>query len=97
MGQYFTLMDLTSIMVFDQYARRIRGWHKSYWINFVDLCKKFPGPEDELVKAKYFTAAPHKKVIRLEKNLKAFTDSQMPPIIYSTDGKDFATVPEKWK
>jgi uncharacterized LabA/DUF88 family protein len=33
-------------------------WTKYYWIDIVKLCEQFLGPEDTLVKVKYFTAPP---------------------------------------
>ena len=34
------------------------AWRKAYWIDIVALFKQFLGPEDRLVKVKYFTASP---------------------------------------
>ncbi len=33
-------------------------WKKYYWIDFVELCRQFLGPDQELKKVKYFTARP---------------------------------------
>ncbi|AWX44085.1 hypothetical protein HME9304_01085 [Flagellimonas maritima] len=33
-------------------------WAKYYWIDIVKLCEQFLGPDDTLIKVKYFTAPP---------------------------------------
>lgn len=33
-------------------------WRVAYWIDFVELCRKFLGPDQELGKVVYFTATP---------------------------------------
>lgn len=35
-----------------------RSWKKYYWIDFVDFCEQFLGPDQVLEKIKYFTAPP---------------------------------------
>lgn len=35
-----------------------RYWKKFYWINFVEFCKQFLGPDQILEQVKYFTAPP---------------------------------------
>jgi len=33
-------------------------WRESYWVDLVKLFEQFLGPEDDLIKVKYFTAQP---------------------------------------
>ena len=35
-----------------------RSWKKYYWINFVEFCQQFLGPDQVIEKVKYFTAPP---------------------------------------
>ncbi len=39
-------------------AREDNSWKKYYWIDFVKFCEQFLGPDQTLIKVKYFSAPP---------------------------------------